>query len=143
MKKLLILCTGNSCRSQIAEGYFRHYAGNSIIVYSAGIETHGVNPNAIKTMLEDDIDISGQTSNHVDEYKNIDFDYIITVCDHANEKCPFFSSNATRYHHNFPDPAKAVGEIEDIDKAFAKTRDLIKNYVREFIRTEIKNGLAF
>ncbi|MFI5188633.1 MAG: arsenate reductase ArsC, partial [Chitinophagales bacterium] len=83
MKKILVLCTGNSCRSQIAEGYIRHFAGNKTEIYSAGIETHGVNPKAIETMKEDGIDISNHTSNNIDEYRDIDFDFVITVCDNA------------------------------------------------------------
>ncbi|HEY0668014.1 MAG TPA: arsenate reductase ArsC, partial [Sphingobacteriaceae bacterium] len=102
MKKILILCTGNSCRSQIAEGYLRQFAGDKAEVYSAGVETHGVNPRAMATMLEDGIDISGHTSNHVDEYRAIDFDYVITVCDNAKERCPVFPSSARQIHQNFP-----------------------------------------
>ena len=109
MKKILILCTGNSCRSQIAEGYLRHFAGENAAIYSAGVEIHGVNPRAIATMKEDAIDISHHTSNHVDEYRHIDFDYIITVCDSARERCPVFPSTAKQFHQNFPDPAKATG----------------------------------
>ncbi len=90
MKKILVLCTGNSCRSQIAEGYLRHFAGNKAEVFSAGVETHGVNPKAVATMAEDGIDISLHTSNNVNEYKDIDFDYVITVCDNAKERCPYF-----------------------------------------------------
>ena len=90
VKKILVLCTGNSCRSQIAEGYLRHFAGNSAQIYSAGVETHGVNSTAIAIMAEDGIDISGHSSNNIDEYFEIDFDYIITVCDNAKENCPFF-----------------------------------------------------
>lgn len=108
-KKILVLCTGNSCRSQIAEGYLRYFAGDKAIIYSAGVETHGVNPRAIATMQEDGIDISMHTSNNMDEYRDIDFDYVITVCDNARERCPFFPSSAQKFHHNFPDPAKAVG----------------------------------
>ena len=89
MKKILILCTGNSCRSQIAHGYFAYFSKDALDVYSAGIETHGVNPRAIATMEEDGIDISKHTSNHVDEYLHIPFDYILTVCDHAHEHCPY------------------------------------------------------
>ncbi len=89
MKKILVLCTGNSCRSQIAEGYLRHFAGNKAEVYSAGVETHGVNPKAIATMAEDGIDISHHTSNNISEYSNVPFDYVITVCDNAKERCPF------------------------------------------------------
>jgi arsenate reductase len=113
MKKILVLCTGNSCRSQITEGYLRHFAADKVIVYSAGIETHGVNPRAIAVMAEDGIDISHHTSNHIDEYNDIEFDYVITVCDNANEHCPVFLSTAQKLHHNFSDPAKATGtEIE-------------------------------
>ncbi len=88
MKKVLVLCTGNSCRSQIAEGYLRHFAGDKAAIYSAGIETHGVNPKAIATMIEDGIHISHHTSNNMDEYSNFDFDFVITVCDNAKERCP-------------------------------------------------------
>jgi len=91
MKNILVLCTGNSCRSQIAEGFLRHFAGSNARIFSAGIETHGVNPNAIATMQRAGIDISTHTSNHVDEYANIPFDFIVTVCDNAKENCPFFS----------------------------------------------------
>ena len=133
MKKILVLCTGNSCRSQIAEGYLRHYAGNKATIYSAGIETHGVNPRAIATMKEDGIDISHHTSNNMEEYRNIDFDFVITVCDNAKERCPFFPSNAQKFHHNFPDPAKATGTEEEILSDFRKSRQLIKNYCQQFI----------
>ena len=88
MKKILVLCTGNSCRSQIAEGYLRHFANRKAEVYSAGVETHGVNPKAIAVMADDGIDISGHSSNNIDEYRGIDFDFVITVCDNAKENCP-------------------------------------------------------
>lgn len=126
MKKILVLCTGNSCRSQIAEGYLRHFAGDAAEVYSAGIETHGVNPRAIQTMKEDGLDISGHTSNHVDEYTGIDFDFVITVCDNARENCPYFPTNAQKFHHNFPDPAKAKGSEAEIMKQFRQVREEIK-----------------
>jgi len=135
MKKILVLCTGNSCRSQLAEGYLRHFAGDRAEVYSAGVETHGVNPRAIATMKADGIDISGHTSNHVDEYQSIDFDYIITVCDHAKERCPYFPSKAQRFHHNFPDPAKATGTEAEIMAEFARVREQIKAYALDFIHT--------
>jgi arsenate reductase len=134
MKKILVLCTGNSCRSQIAEGYLRHFAGNRAQVYSAGVETHGVNPKAIATMQEDGIDISGHTSNHVDEYRDIEFDYVITVCDNAKENCPYFPSKAERFHYNFPDPAKAQGTPEEITEEFRKVRQMIKDYSENFIQ---------
>src|SRR5690606_26924495 len=128
MKKLLILCTGNSCRSQIAEGYLKYFAGNKAEVFSAGIETHGVNPKAIETMKEDGIDISAHTSNNIEEYKNIDFDYVITVCDNAKERCPVFPSTAKKFHHNFPDPAKATGTYTEVMEVFRKVREEIKAY---------------
>ena len=132
-KKILVLCTGNSCRSQIAEGYLRHFFGDKAEVYSAGVETHGVNPRAISTMKEDGIDISNHTSNHIDEYLNIDFDYVLTVCDNAKERCPFFPTKAQKFHHNFNDPAKATGTEEEILQEFRTVRDTIKEYCRNFL----------
>ena len=133
MKKILVLCTGNSCRSQMAEGYLRYFAGDKAKVFSAGIETHGVNPRAISIMKEDGIDISTHTSNNINEYRNIDFDYVITVCDHARESCPFFPSRAKQFHHNFTDPAKAKGSDEQITQSFRSVRDEIKKYSEEFV----------
>jgi arsenate reductase (thioredoxin) len=133
MKKILVLCTGNSCRSQIAEGYLRHFAGNLAEIHSAGIETHGVNPKAIQVMAEDHIDISKHTSKHVDEFANIDFDAVITVCDNANEACPFFPGKVDRFHQNFPDPAKATGSIDEVMDEFRRVRDLIKTYSADFV----------
>jgi len=136
-KKVLVLCTGNSCRSQIAEGYLRKFAGDKAEIYSAGIETHGVNPRAIETMKEDGIDISNHTSNNVDEYANIDFDYVITVCDNAKERCPVFPSKAKKFHYNFPDPAKATGTEEEIKNQFKQVRELIKNYSEQFVKNNL------
>jgi len=133
MKNILVLCTGNSCRSQIAEGYLRHFAGGKATIYSAGIETHGVNPKAIQVMAEDGIDISHHTSNNVDEYINIPFDYVITVCDNAKENCPYFPTQAQRFHYNFPDPAKAIGSPEQVMDEFRRVRDMIKDYSKAFI----------
>lgn len=133
MKKILVLCTGNSCRSQMAEGYLRYFAGDKAMIKSAGIETHGVNPRAIAIMKDDHIDISGHTSNHVDEYAEIEFDFVITVCDHARERCPVLPANAKKFHHNFPDPAKATGSEEEVREKFRFARDLIKNYCRDFV----------
>lgn len=138
MKNILILCTGNSCRSQMAEGYLQHFAGTDARVRSAGIETHGVNPRAIQVMREDGIDISHHTSNNVDEYLDIPFDYVITVCDHANEVCPVFPSNAKKLHHNFPDPAKAKGSEEEILNAFRNVRDEIKQWCFSFYSENLK-----
>ena len=137
MKNILVLCTGNSCRSQLAEGYLRYFAGDKARIYSAGIETHGVNPKAIKVMAEDHLDISAHISNHVDEYLTIPFDYVITVCDNANEACPYFPGNIKRFHHNFPDPAKAVGTEEEVMDEFRRVRDLIKVYARDFVNAYV------
>ena len=133
MKKVLVLCTGNSCRSQIAEAYLRHFAGEKAEIYSAGVETHGVNPRAISTMKEDGIDITQHTSNNIDEYVNIDFDVVITVCDNAKERCPFFPTKAKKFHQNFPDPAKATGTEEAILEQFREVRQMIKRYSQQFV----------
>ena len=138
MKKVLVLCTGNSCRSQIAEGYLRHFAGDKAEVYSAGVETHGVNPKAIAVMAEDKIDISDHTSNHIDEYTTIDFDFVITVCDNAKERCPYFPTTAQKFHQNFPDPAKAEGSEDEIMEAFRKVSGTIKEYSKRFVQEHIQ-----
>lgn len=134
MKNILVLCTGNSCRSQMAHGYLNQIVGDQATIYSAGIETHGVNPGAVATMQKDDIDITGHTSNNVTEYKGIAWDYIITVCDHAYENCPFIAApNAVRLHHNFYDPSKFKGTLEETEAAFTKARDEIKKYFVNFV----------
>lgn len=133
MKNILVLCTGNSCRSQIAEAYLRFFAEARATVYSAGVETHGVNPQAIETMKADGIDISSHTSNKVDEYDGMTFDYVITVCDNAKEKCPYFPAKTALLHRNFPDPAKATGTEEQIREQFRAVREEIKEYCRDFI----------
>ncbi|MBM72130.1 MAG: protein tyrosine phosphatase [Crocinitomicaceae bacterium] len=129
---ILVLCTGNSCRSQIAHGFLKSLAPNDNI-YSAGIEIYGINPKAIKAMSEVGVDISLHTSNHIQEYNNIEFDHIITVCDHAAENCPHLSSNAQRHHFNFPDPAKALGSEKEINDEFREVRNKIEKYVKQFI----------
>mgnify|MGYP001819868395 CR=1 FL=1 len=135
MKHILVLCTGNSCRSQMAHGYLNDFLDSEkITVYSAGIETHGINPGAAAIMKEDGLSIDHHTSNHVDEYAHIDFNYIITVCDHAKENCPFIpSKNALRLHHNFFDPSKAIGTDEEKHAAFLKARNEIKAYCKAFV----------
>lgn len=142
MKRILVLCTGNSCRSQIAHGYLQAFAGNKAEVYSAGVETHGVNPKAIQIMKEDGIDISSHTSNNVAEYRAIDFDYVITVCDNAKERCPYFPSRAEKFHYNFPDPAKATGTEEEVLSEFRKVREMIKVYSKDFVKTHLENVAA-
>ncbi|MCO4292854.1 arsenate reductase ArsC [Solitalea sp. MAHUQ-68] len=137
MKNVLVLCTGNSCRSQMAHGYLQLFAGDKAKIYSAGVETHGINPKAVKAMAEDGIDISAHTSNNVDEYAGIDFDFVITVCDNAKERCPVFPSKAKQFHHDFPDPAKLPGDYEQNREAFIHTRNLIKDYMKNFVEREL------
>ncbi|MFN4145868.1 MAG: arsenate reductase ArsC [Runella sp.] len=132
--KILVLCTGNSCRSQIAHVYLAHLLGEQAEVYSAGVETHGVNPRAIATMAEVGIDISHHTSNNVSEYENETFDYVITVCDNARERCPYFPAKVKVLHHNFPDPAKFVGSEEETRAEFARVRDMIGQYCQAFVQ---------
>ncbi|MEM6720513.1 MAG: arsenate reductase ArsC [Bacteroidota bacterium] len=138
MKNILVLCTGNSCRSQMAEGYLTHFTKEKATIYSAGIETHGVNDSAVAIMKLDGIDISNNTSNNVTEYLNIDFDFIITVCDHAQENCPYIpSTHAKRIHQNFTDPSKVKSSEEQIFNAFKKTRELIKVFCETFVVEEL------
>ena len=134
MKNILVLCTGNSCRSQIAHGYLAEMTKGKANVYSAGVETHGVNPRAIAIMKEDGIDMSNYTSNNITEYFVVDFDYVITVCDNAKERCPYFPTKAQKFHYNFPDPAKATGKENEIMNEFRQVRDMIKDYCDEFVK---------
>lgn len=132
MLKLLFLCTGNSCRSQMAEGWAHHLKSDAIEAYSAGIETHGLNSVAVKVMAEVGVDISTQESQHVDDLKQIDFDYVVTVCDNAAEACPMFSENAKVIHHSFDDPPRlareASSEAEGLTH-YRRIRDEIRDYV--------------
>ena len=132
-KNILVLCTGNSCRSQMAESYLRHFASDRANVYSAGVETHGVNHRAIDSMAEDGIDISAHTSDNMDRYRGMVFDYVITVCDNAKDRCPFFPTAAQRFHQNFPDPAKATGSEAEIMQQFRDVRQLIRGYCEAFV----------
>lgn len=136
-KSILVLCTGNSCRSQMAEGYLRYFAGERADVYSAGVEVHGVNPRAVEAMREDGIDISGHTSDTVGTYLHLDFDFVITVCDNAKERCPYFPTRAKKFHHNFPDPAKAGGTESEVGEVFRKVRQQIKDYCRQFVEEHV------
>lgn len=136
MKKILILCTGNSCRSQIAHGFLDHLTNNSVSVFSAGIEKHGLNKNAVKCMAEIGLDISDYNSNHIDEYINESFDFIITVCDNANETCPVFQDrSAKKIHRNFNDPSKINNGL--YNENFDLVRDEIKNFIMGFIKSEL------
>jgi len=135
--KILVLCTGNSSRSQMAEGYLRKYADASVEVFSAGIEAHGLNPNAVASMARDGVDISGQQSTLVDEYLDLAFNLILTVCDNAQENCPVLPGKpgmlTVRMHHSFPDPAKAQGSPQEIEAVFDTVRDQIKAFCQELI----------
>jgi arsenate reductase len=137
-KNVLVLCTGNSCRSQLLHGYLAQELGARAAVYSAGVEVHGLNPRAVRVMAEDGVDISHHTSNHVDEYAHVPFDYVLTVCDHANEVCPVFPSTAKKLHHNFPDPAKATGSEEEIMEQFRGVRDQVKTYAHDFVQAQFQ-----
>jgi arsenate reductase len=131
---LLVLCTGNSCRSQLLHGYLHQLLGDAAHVYSAGVEVHGVNPRAVRVMAEDGVDISQHTSNHVEEYAQVPFDYVLTVCDHAREACPVFPSSAQLLHHNFPDPARATGSEAEVLAAFRSVRDQVKAYAHDVVQ---------
>ena len=124
-RKVLILCTGNSCRSQMAEGILRHYGNDRFEVFSAGTIPSQANPVAIRVMKEIGIDISGHRSKHVDEFKGQSFDYVITVCDNAKESCPFFPGNTKRLHWEFPDPPHDKEITEGVIEEFRKVRDMI------------------
>jgi len=137
-KRAIILCTGNSCRSQIAEGYLRHLAGNIFDVTSAGLEPSLVNPRAIQVMAEDGIDISSHSSKNVDQFAGQEFDHIITVCDNAKERCPIFPGNGKRIHWSFRDPADAAGSEKEILEVFRTVRDQIKEKLTEFVNASIK-----
>lgn len=129
---VLILCTGNSARSQMAEGLLRHDAGDRFDVSSAGTHPSRVRPEAIAVMREIGIDISGHRSKSVDEFASRNFDYVLTVCDQAKESCPIYPGHGNRLHHSFDDPAAAGGSDEDKLAAFRRVRDEIRTYLREF-----------
>ena len=130
--KVLFLCTGNSCRSQMAEGWTRHLKGDQIEVYSAGVEKHGLNDRAVKVMQEVGVDISDHTSKHVSEVMDISFDYVVTVCGHAKENCPVFPGKAKVVHKGFDDPPKLAADADTEEEAlshYRRVRDEIKAYV--------------
>lgn len=132
MKNILVLCTGNSCRSQMAEGWIRHLKGDQFAVFSAGIEKHGLNPNAVKVMAEAGVDISGHFSNTVDELPQVEYDYIVTVCGHASENCPYIAGSGKRIHQGFDDPPKLAKEAGTEEKAldcYRRVRDEIRKWV--------------
>jgi arsenate reductase (thioredoxin) len=130
--KVLFLCTGNSCRSQMAEGWARHLRGDSIEPYSAGIETHGLNPNAVRVMADLGVDITGQRSKNVSELRDIAFDYVVTVCGHAHENCPMFFGKAKVIHVGFDDPPKLAAGAATEDERLAPYRR-VRDEIREFV----------
>ena len=132
MLKILFLCTGNSCRSQMAEGWARYLKDDLIEPYSAGIETHGLNPNAVKVMTEAGVDISGHQSKHLDELAHVEFDHVVTVCGHAHESCPVFSGSTKVTHVGFDDPpqlAKEAATEQEVLNHYRRVRDEIYAFV--------------
>jgi arsenate reductase (thioredoxin) len=130
--KVLFLCTGNSCRSQMAEGFARALKGKALEPYSAGVEPHGMNPRAVKAMAEAGVDISKQWSKHVDELKDVQFDYLVTVCDNANETCPVFPGKTKRVHVGFDDPPRLAKDAKSEEVAmthYRRVRDEIKQWI--------------
>jgi len=136
MKKVLILCTGNSCRSQMAESLLSYFSANTK-VHSAGTKPEKVNPFAVKAMAEMGIDISQNTSNHADEYANIDFDYVFTVCDNAKEICPIYPKAKQMIHHSFTDPADATGTEQEQLKAYIAVRNQLRDYFKAFAEDKL------
>jgi arsenate reductase len=136
MNKILVLCTGNSCRSQMAESLLSYFSANTK-VYSAGTKPEKVNPFAVKAMAEMGIDISQNTSNHADEYANIDFDYVFTVCDNAKEICPIYPNAKQMIHHSFADPADATGTEEEQLNVYIQARNQLRDYFKAFVKNEL------
>jgi arsenate reductase len=132
--KILFLCTGNSCRSQMAEGWARHLKGDVIEAFSAGIDTHGLNPSAVKVMSEVGVDISRQRSKHVDELKDVAFDYVVTVCDNANESCPLFPGKTKVVHVGFDDPPRLAKDAKTEEEALTHYRR-VRDKIRAFVET--------
>lgn len=141
MKKklsVLFLCTGNSCRSQMAEGWTRHLKGDIVEAYSAGIETHGLNPNAVRVMSEAGVDISNQKSQHINEFKDVDLDVVVTVCGHAHETCPYFPADCKVVHVGFDDPpklAKELAEKGESEEAQLNCYRKVRDDIRKFVET--------
>ena len=131
-RKVLFLCTGNSCRSQMAEGWARHLHRDTLEAWSAGVETHGLNPLAVRVMAEAGVDISGHTSKHVRDLMDIDFDCVVTVCDNARESCPLFPGRARIIHQDFEDPPRLAKDARNEEEAlnhYRRVRDEIRGYV--------------
>lgn len=140
MPKVLFLCTGNSCRSQMAEGWARNLKAKEIGAYSAGVAPHGMNERAVRVMAEAGVDISTQHSKHVDELRDVSFDYVVTVCDHANETCPVFPGSAKRIHVGFDDPPKLAEGAKSEEEALGHYRR-VRDEIKEFVLT-LPNALT-
>ena len=142
---VLFLCTGNSCRSQMAEGWTRAIHGDTIEAHSAGVETHGLNPSAVKVMREAGVDISGHTSQHIDEFKDVDLDVVVTVCGHAHESCPVFAGKTRVVHVGFDDPPKLAADVEGEEaklECYRNVRDDIRSYVLNFLEGLVLESMA-
>lgn len=139
-KNLLFLCTGNSCRSQMAHGWANHFLSDTVVACSAGIETHGLNPHALHVMQEAGIDISTHQSQHVDEFKDISFDLVVTVCDHAHEHCPLLPGGGRVVHVGFEDPPKLATAVKEKGGSKAEQLDCyrrVRDQIKEFVQTEL------
>jgi len=136
-KKVLFLCTGNSCRSQMADGIVNHDFAGRLEAFSAGTEPHGLNPKAVQVMAEIGMDISGNSSDHISKYEGQPFDYVITLCGDANEKCPLFFGGVQRLHMGFEDPPKARGTEEEVMAVYRRVRDEIRQTMRAFFEKEL------
>ena len=138
VKRVLFLCTGNSCRSQMADGIINRDFAGQIEAFSAGTEPHGLNPKAVQVMAEIGIDISGNNSDHLSQYDEQSFDYVITLCGDASEKCPLFVGGVKRQHIGFDDPPRATGTEDEILDVYRRVRDEIRQQLGDFFRRELK-----
>jgi len=141
-KKVLFLCTGNASRSQVAEGLVNHDFSGRIRAWSAGTDPKGVSPLAVRVLAELDIDISAATSDHLSKYAEEQFDYVITLCDDANEKCPIFFGGVQRLHMAFPDPPHSDVPNEDNMKIYRQVRDAIRSRLTAFFRAELQENVV-
>ncbi|MFW6059999.1 MAG: arsenate reductase ArsC [Phycisphaeraceae bacterium] len=141
-KRILVLCTGNRCRSQMAEGWLRHFGGDWFDVRSAGTQPKGVHPLAIKVMREAGVDIGGQASEHVDKFRDQRFDVVVTVCDAAREACPVFPNAGRTVHRSFDDPDKATGSPEQVLDVFRRVRDEVRDWAKDFVAEVLKEPAA-
>lgn len=140
MLRVLFLCTGNSCRSQMADGLINHDFAGRIEAFSAGTAPHGLNPRAVQVMAEAGIDISGNSSDHIRRYEGQNFDYVITLCGDANDTCPLFFGGVKRIHIGFEDPPKAKGTEEEVMAVYRRVRDEIRQQLGDFFRKELGEG---